>query len=110
MPPVYIRSITLSAMYQKAPFWLWKISSVACGFSSFKIDYSDYSKSLTSRINEVYVCVFFFQKNIAILKKKHEVHLQLFVLLQSHLLLCYYGFCDVTLYNVSVTLSPTLSK
>ena len=31
---------------------------VACGFSSIKIDYSDYSKSLISRINEVYV---FFQ-------------------------------------------------
>ena len=29
-----------------------------------------------------------------------------FALLQSHLLLCYYGFCDDTLYNVSVTLSP----
>ena len=23
---------------------VWKISSVACGFSSVKIDYSDYSK------------------------------------------------------------------
>ena len=33
-----------------------KISSVAsCGFSSIKIDYSDYPKSLISRINEVYV-------------------------------------------------------
>ena len=38
---------------------VWKISSVACGFSSFKIDYSDYPKSLISRINEVY---FFFNK------------------------------------------------
>ena len=55
MPLVYIRSITLSTMYQKGPFWLWKISSVACGFSSITIVYSDYSKSLTSRINEVYV-------------------------------------------------------
>ena len=34
---------------------VWKISSVACGFRSIKIDYSDYSKSLISRINEVYV-------------------------------------------------------
>ena len=34
-----------------------KISSVACGFSSIKIDYSDYPKSLISRINEVYVFV-----------------------------------------------------
>ena len=31
------------------------ISSVACGSSSIKIDYSDYPKSLISRINEVYV-------------------------------------------------------
>ena len=69
MPPVYIRSITLSAMYQKAPFWLLKISSVACGFSSFKIDYSDYSKSLISRINEVYVC-FFFSKKYRYIEKK----------------------------------------
>ena len=28
-----------------------KISSVACGFSPIKIDYSDYLKSLISRIN-----------------------------------------------------------
>ena len=34
-------------------------SSVACGFSSIKIDYSDYPKSLIRRINEVYV---FFNK------------------------------------------------
>ena len=34
---------------------LWKISSVASGFSSIKIDYSDYPKSLISRINEVNV-------------------------------------------------------
>ena len=33
----------------------WKISYVACGLSSIKIDYSDYLKSLISRINEVYV-------------------------------------------------------
>ena len=38
---------------------VWKISSVACGFSSIYIDYSDYPKSLISRINEVYV---FFNK------------------------------------------------
>ena len=30
------------------------ISSVACGFSPVKIDYSDYPKSFISRINEVY--------------------------------------------------------
>ena len=32
-----------------------KIGSVASGFSSIKIDYSDYPKSLIRRINEVYV-------------------------------------------------------
>ena len=32
---------------------VWKITSVACGFSYMKIDYSDYPKSLISRINEV---------------------------------------------------------
>ena len=32
-----------------------KLSSVACGFSSIKFDYSDYPKSLISRLNEVYV-------------------------------------------------------
>ena len=54
---VYVRRITRSTMYQKAPFCLpgLAISSVACGFSSIKIDYSDYPKSLISRINEVYV-------------------------------------------------------
>ena len=40
---------------------VWKISSVACGFSSIKIDYSDYLKSLISRINVVNV-VFFSNK------------------------------------------------
>ena len=50
---------------KKSPFLLagtgvWKISFVACGISSFKIDYSDNPKSLISRLNEVYV--FFFNK------------------------------------------------
>ena len=35
-----------------------KISSVACGFSPVQIHYSDYPKSVISRINEVY----FFHK------------------------------------------------
>ena len=41
---------------------VWKISYVACGFSSFKIDYMYYDcqKSLISRINEIYV---FIKKN-----------------------------------------------
>ena len=32
-----------------------EISYVACGFSPIKIHFSDYPKSLISRINEVYV-------------------------------------------------------
>ena len=53
-----------STMYQissilLAGTGLWKISSVACGFSSIKIDYSDYPKSLISRIDKIYV---FFNK------------------------------------------------
>ena len=59
---VYIRSIVLHAYTKKlhllAGTGIWKISSVAYGFSYIKIDYSDYPKSLISRINEVYV---FFQ-------------------------------------------------
>ena len=35
-----------------------KIRSVACGFSSIKMDYSEYPKCLISRINEVYVVFF----------------------------------------------------
>ena len=58
MPRVYIRSITRSTMYQKAPSGV----SVACVFSSIKIDYSDYPKSSISRINEVYVVVVVFHK------------------------------------------------
>ena len=32
-----------------------KISSVECGFSPIKINFSDYPKCLMSRLNEVYV-------------------------------------------------------
>ena len=39
--------------------WCKKISSVACGFSPINIHFSDYQKSLISRINEVFV---FFNK------------------------------------------------
>ena len=38
---------------------VWKIRSVACGFSSINIEYSDYPNSLIRRINKVYV--FFFK-------------------------------------------------
>ena len=76
MARVYVMSITRSTMYQKAPFW--KMSCVACGFSSIKIDYSDYPKSLISRINEVYVLLFIstlYRYSSILLKKKHLLHL-----------------------------------
>ena len=64
MALVYVRSITRNSLYQKSSILLagtgvWKISSVASGFTSIKIDFNDYPKSLISRINEVYV---FFNK------------------------------------------------
>ena len=59
-----------------------EISSVACGISSIKDDFSDYPKSLISSMNEV--CVFFNK----IMEKKHKLHLLPLILLQSHLLLC----------------------
>ena len=59
MARVYVRSIARSTMYQKSFLFagtgLLKVSSVACGFNAIKIDYSDYPKSLISRINEVSV-------------------------------------------------------
>ena len=61
MPRVYIRYyVPKSSILLTGP-GVWKISSPACtcGFSSIEIDYSDYPKSLISRINEVYV---FFNK------------------------------------------------
>ena len=64
MTRVYVRSITRSDYVPKSSILLaktgvWKMSSVACGFSSLQINYSDYPKSLISRINEVNS--FFFQ-------------------------------------------------
>ena len=60
MARVYVRSFTHSTMYPKSTILLartgvWKICSVACGFSSIKIDYCDFPKSLISRMNEVSV-------------------------------------------------------
>ena len=49
---------------------LWKISSVACGFISIKIDYSDYPKSLISRINR-YSDILLKKKNT----HTHKLHL-----------------------------------
>ena len=59
MARMYVRSIPRTTKYQYSSIVLagtgvWKISSVACGFSSFKIDYSDYPKIFISRINEVF--------------------------------------------------------
>ena len=53
---------------------VWTISSEACGFSSIKFDYSDYPKSLISRINEVYVFSIKY-RYCNILLKKHKLHL-----------------------------------
>ena len=60
---VNVRRIMQSTMYETTPFLagtgVRKISSVACGFNTIKIHFSDYPKSPISRINEVYV---FFNK------------------------------------------------
>ena len=40
-----------STMYQNGAV---KISSVSCGFSPVKIDYSDYPKSFINRMNKLY--------------------------------------------------------
>ena len=65
MARVYVGSFS-SAMYKKLHFvsrnWRLEIISVACGFSSFKINYSDYPKSLISRKNQVYV---FFSRGVS---------------------------------------------
>ena len=53
---------------------IWKISSVACGFSSIKNYYSDYPKSLISRINEVFVFSLKYHK-CDILLKTQKLHL-----------------------------------
>ena len=75
MARVYVRSITRSTMYHKARTGVWKISSVTCRFSSIKIDYSDYSKSLLSRLKEVYVFFSIKYRYSDILLKKHKLHL-----------------------------------
>ena len=62
----------------KKNWWLFivlaELASVACGFSSIKIDHSDYPKSLISRINEVYVFSIKYRYS-DILLKKHKLHL-----------------------------------
>ena len=51
----YAKYYELKSSILLARTGVWKISSVAWGFSSIKIEFSDYPKSLISRINEVYV-------------------------------------------------------
>ena len=79
-----------------------KVSSVACGFSPVKIDYSDYPKSLISRKNEVY---FFFIKYCYSIFFFTTFILQTSVSLQPNLLLFWHGFCDV-----NVTLSKSMKS
>ena len=47
---------------------VWKISLVACGFRSIKVDYSDYPKNLNRRINEVYLLSIKYRYNDVLLK------------------------------------------
>ena len=70
---------------------------------------------LSNIINEVYdfsIKISLYRHCDMFLKKKHThlLHLIPFVLLQSHLLLCWHGFCDVsvTLCNSRVTLSKKM--
>ena len=81
MARVYVMHITRNTMYQKlhllAGTGVWKIRSVACGFSSIKIDYSAYLRSLISRINEVYVFSIKYRYS-DILMKKHKLQFKPF--------------------------------
>ena len=85
-----------------------KISSVACGFSSIKIDYLDYPKSLISIIDEFYAFSIKYRYSDILLKKKeHKLHL-------SCLFSCNHTCYCVNMVSVKsndgVTLSPALSK
>ena len=66
-----------------------EISYVACGLSPINIHFSDYPKSLISRINEVYVS---FNKislyRFSDIEKNIYFISNLLYLLQSHFLLC----------------------
>ena len=53
MIPMVVISMSCLGKKEKNNFGNMQMSSVASGFSSIKIDYSDYPKSLISRINEV---------------------------------------------------------
>ena len=76
---------------------VWKISSVAFGFSSIKIDYSDNPKNLISRINdEVYVFIKYGYSDI--LLKNHKLHLSC--------LFC----CNHTCYCVNMVSVTSVSR
>ena len=106
-PRVYVRritrSITRSTMYKKAPLLavtgVREISSEACGFSTIKIHFSDYQKSLISRINEVYV---FFNK--IWLAYSHILLKKNINFIYNHLFCCNYTCYCVS--KVSVTSAP----
>ena len=72
---------------------VWKISSVTCWFSSIKIDYSPYQKSLIIRINESYAFSINYRYS-DILLKKHELHL-------SHLFCCIHICYCVNMVSVT---------
>ena len=93
-----------------AGFGVWTISSVACGFGSFKIDYSEYSKSLISRIIEVKVFSIKYRYSDILLKKKHKLYLSRFLAAITLVIVLTWFLFSVTLYNIIVPLSPALSK
>ena len=77
---------------------VWKISSVSCGFSSIKINYSDYPKSLISRIHEVKLkCVF------------NKISLYLYIYFYK-LYLSRLFWCDNTCYCVNMVSVTSASR
>ena len=70
----YVQYFVPKSSFLLAGTGVWKISSVAYGFSSIKIHYSDYQKSLISRIYEVYVFSIKYRYS-DILLKKPKLHL-----------------------------------
>ena len=97
MARMYVRSNTRCTMYRKAPFCLPELAYRKLVLLHIKINYSDYPKSLISRINEVSA----FSIKYRIEKKNTYISFKPLVLLHSHLLLCSCSFCDVsvTLYT-----------
>ena len=91
---------------------VWKISSVANGFSSIKIDYSDYPKRLISKINELcfLIKISLYSGNL-LKKQQHKLHL-------SRLFCCNHtcigvNICSVTsasCYIMSVSCYMTLAS